>query len=419
MNRKLNGDFIDSYCEKYASIVSSGFFVGSKKVISGKEILEVTSSKQVNFFVIKLLFRYWQEETKKLESPFFNYKHEEVRVAMVQFMNILSQHIEINRAKFERLLNHAVKDAIYLCSMPQAYIEIDLDSRGVDYITDKVIEGTVKYLKTYKKEIYEFLNDMKGLTIDEVIDELPDEFEDFDTTEAVTQLVDLLSPTLGITLEKIYSEDPEIEDFDEDDLFVQGEEDLVDTSRKRRPSRIREYHKEDKNVVISNDDEEMEDEEIVEDTFDEVEPLQPKPEKLARELHVPSEKEKLDAIVPPKATPIESLQEEEDIEEELESDTINKQFEKKEETIAEHLESKKKEDAILDMISLNQRYMFIKELFLDDKRQFHQALTQLEGFDSFDSSVEFLVQNYAKDNEWNMQSDEVKEFLKILFRKHR
>ena len=150
MQRKLNEDFIDSYCEKFASKVSAGFFVGNKKVITGKEILEVTPSKQVNFFVIKLLFRYWQEETKKLESPFFNYKHEEVRQAMIQFMNVLSQHIEINQSKFETLLNHAVKDAIYLAAMPQAYVEIDLDSRGVEQIGDKAIEGTIKYLKIYK-----------------------------------------------------------------------------------------------------------------------------------------------------------------------------------------------------------------------------------------------------------------------------
>ncbi len=119
MQKKLNEDFIDGYCEKFASKVTAEFFKDGKDVITGKEILKVTPSKQVNFFVIKLLFRYWQEETKKLESPFFNYKHEEVRQAMIQFMNVLSQHIEINREKFETLLNHAVKDTIYLAAMPR------------------------------------------------------------------------------------------------------------------------------------------------------------------------------------------------------------------------------------------------------------------------------------------------------------
>ena len=422
MQRKLNEDFIDSYCEKFATKVSAGFFVGTKKVISGKEILEVTPSKQVNFFVIKLLFRYWQEETKKLESPFFNYKHEEVRQAMIQFMNVLSQHIEINRAKFETLLNHAVKDAIYLVAMPQAYIEIDLDSRGVEQITDKAIEGTIKYLKTYKKEIHDFLKDMKGLGIDDVIDELPEEFEDFDTVEAVTELAENLSSVLEITLEKIYSEDPDIEDFDEDDLFVQGEEDLVDVPRRRRPRRIREYHKEDEDVVISEDDKEMEDEEITEDAFGAIKPAPKEEAPVAQEEpQEPEEAEEPKQEEEPPKKPIDPpvLLDEEEKEDEFPQETINEQFEKNGETLAEHHETAKKGDGILELISLNHRYMFIKELFLNDKNQFEQALSELEDFDTFDASVEFLVQSYARHNEWDMQSDEVKEFLKVLFRRHR
>lgn len=410
MQRKLNEDFIDSYCEKFATKVSNAFFDSNKKVITGKEILSITPSKQVNFFVIKLLFRYWQEETKKLESPFFNYKHDEVRQAMIQFMNVLSQHIEIHQAKFETLLNHAVKDAIYLAALPQAYIEIDLDSRGVEQIGDKAIEGTIKYLKIYKKEVNDFLKDMKGLTMDDVIDELPEEFEDFDTLEAVTELCDHLSPLLEISVEKIYSEDPDIEDFDEDDLFEPGEEDLVDTPR-RRPRRIREHHKEDKDVIINKDDKAMEDEEITEDAYGTIKPpSDPTPEEEPEETkdEEPSPIEKESSGLEPMEESVEPS-----------SETVNDQFESEEESLVEHHESKKKGETILELISVNHRYMFVKELFKNDKEDFEQALGELEDFSSFDESVEFLVQSYAKNNEWDMQSDEVKEFLKVLFRRFR
>ncbi|MEO1253835.1 MAG: hypothetical protein AAFY41_02975, partial [Bacteroidota bacterium] len=259
MQRKLNEDFIDSYCEKFAQQVTSGFFQKGADVITGKEILKVTPSKQVNFFVIKLLFRYWQEETKKLESPFFNYKHEEVRQAMIQFMNVLSQHIEINKEKFETLLNHAVKDTIYLAAMPQAYVEIDLDSRGVENIKEKAIEGTVKYLKIHKKEIQNFLSDMKGLTIDDVIDELPEEFDDFDSSQAVIAECELLSKVLEINIDKVFSDDPDIEDFDEDDLFEPGEEDLVDIKpRKTAPD----AQPESEGVKVEAEDDAMVEEDI-------------------------------------------------------------------------------------------------------------------------------------------------------------
>ena len=419
MQKKLNEDFIDGYCEKFAAKVTANFFKDGNNVITGKEILKITPSKQVNFFVIKLLFRYWQEETKKLESPFFNYKHEEVRQAMIQFMNVLSQHIEIKKDKFETLLNHAVKDTIYLVAMPQAYVEIDLDSRGIETIKEKTVEGTVKYLKIHKQEISNFLSDMKGLTIDDVVDELPDEFDDFDTTDAVTQECTLLSEVLQITHEKIFSDDMEIDEFDEDDLFEPGEEDLVETRPRRTAPDARQ---ESEGVELKEDDEAMAEEDIddngnsestkviVEERID----LERKEEnKVTVEedrFFTETEKETKRPVKPP------VLLEDDDKEDDFPQETINQQFEKEGETLAEHHESKKKGSTILELISLNHRYMFIKELFNNDKNEFEQALAEIEDKNSFDDSVEYLVQNYAKNNSWDMQSDEVKEFLKVLFR---
>lgn len=437
MQKKLNEDFIDSYCEKFASKVSNEFFNEGRDVITGKEILNVTPSKQVNFFVIKLLFRYWQEETKKLESPFFNYKHEEVRQAMIEFMNVLSQHIEINKSKFETLLNHAVKDTIYLAAMPQAYVEIDLDSRGVESIRDKTIEGTVKYLKIYKKEIQNFLSDMRGLTIDDVIDELPDEFEDFDTTEAVEELCGQLSDILEISYDKVYSDDPDIDDFDEDDLFEPGEEDLVDIPSRKTSAE----HEETEELAVSKDDEAMVDEDIHEDAFaedhseeeSENSPIETEDEEFqteeeAHEREFMEEEEADEEDVEDEETeeepPVKKIEtpvllDEEEKEDDFPEETINKQFEKEEETLAEHHAMKQKGDKILEMISLNHRYMFIRELFGNDKNEFENALFELEDFSTFDESVEYLVQSYAKHNSWDMQSDEVKEFLKVLFRRFR
>lgn len=427
MQKKLNEDFIDGYCEKFASKVTAEFFKDGKDVITGKEILKVTPSKQVNFFVIKLLFRYWQEETKKLESPFFNYKHEEVRQAMIQFMNVLSQHIEINREKFETLLNHAVKDTIYLAAMPQAYVEIDLDSRGVEKIAEKSVEGTVKYLKIHKKEIQNFLSDMKGLTIDDVIDELPEEFDDFDTTKAVEEECKLLSKVLEITAEKVFSDDPAIDEdeFDEDDLFAPGEEDLVSESR---PSPFKktapDSHKESEGVKMSADDEAMNEEDIEDEPPKKAESTVEEKKKTVEKLSEPKEEEEVEEQPEEEEEPKKKVQtpvmlEDEDKEDDFPEETINNQFEKEEESLAEHHEKAPKKGGILELISLNHRYMFIKELFRNDKNEFENALYELEQYNSFDESVEFLVQGYAKHNEWDMQSDEVKEFLKVLFRRFR
>lgn len=421
MQKKLNEDFIDGYCEKFASKVTADFFKEGIEVITGKQILNVTPSKQVNFFVIKLLFRYWQEETKKLESPFFNYKHEEVRQAMIQFMNVLSQHIEINREKFQTLLNHAVKDTIYLAAMPQAYVEIDLDSRGVETIKEKSVEGTVKYLKIHKQEIQNFLSDMKGLTIDDVIDELPEEFDEFDTTEVVAGECALLSEVLAIDSDKVFSDDPDMDDeFDEDNLFEPGEEDLVNDRTEER-KKAPDSRSENIGIEINAEDEAMKEEEISDEGAivsnapkQEANAETDSVEEVADEVVEASE----EVEVPEKVSPPVILDEEEK-EDDFPEETINQQFEKKEETLAEHHESNVPSSDILGLISLNHQYMFTKELFNNSKEDFETALLEIEQFDSFDESVEFLVQGYAKTNKWDMQSDEVKEFLKVLFRKFR
>ncbi len=411
MQKKLNEDYIDSYCEKFAQNVTAYFFKEGVNIITGKEILKVTPSKQVNFFIIKLLFRYWQEETKKLESPFFNYKQEEVRQAMIQFMNVLSKHIEINREKFETLLNHAVKDTIYLVAMPQAYVEIDLDSRGVGMIKDKVVEGTIKYLKIHKKEIQRFLSDMKGQKIDAVIDKLPKEFDDFDTTEEIIEEFGLLSEILEIDIDKVLSDDLDMDDFDEYNLFQPGEEDLVDINpQKRAPD----AQLESKGIIIDTEDDTMVEEDIKDEERTNVS-IRIKKKKIAREKNDPvPEKNKPKREV---KTPI--ILEEEDKEDDFPEETINEQLEKEEKSLAEHHETNRSGDTILKLISLNHRYMFIKNLFRNDKIEFEKALDELEEYDNFDESVEFLIQGYAKHNEWNMQSDEVKEFLKVLFRRFR
>ena len=76
-------------------------------------------------------------------------------------------------------------------------------------------------------------------------------------------------------------------------------------------------------------------------------------------------------------------------------------------------------DNMMSAISVNHRYMFINELFDGEADIFTEAIGKIEKCSSFDDSVEILVQNYAKDYHWDMNSDEVKELLKIIFRRFR
>lgn len=319
MQKKLNEVFINRYSEKFASEVTFSFFKNGKESINGKEILSITPSKQVNYFIIKLLFRYWQAETKKLESPFFNYRHPEVKKAIIEFMNVLSHHIEVRRNQFELLLNHAIKDTLCLAASPHTYIEIDLRGRGIDKIHEKAIAGTLKYLKLYKKEIYDFLSAMKGVAVDEVIKEAKPRFKDLDRSVGLSREIHLLNEVLPITLNQVLVE---LDEFD-DSLLERGEEDLTEHSETTQ-----EY---------------------------------------------------------------------------------------KQMPTAQHHE-KSRENHLMRVIPVDQQDIFQKELFKDDFIAFQNALQELDNYRSFDEAVKFLAQNYAQEFKWNMQSNEVKEFLKALFR---
>lgn len=562
MQKKLNEDFIDSYCEKFAAEVTSTFFTEDKETISGKEILSITPSKQANFFVVKLIFRYWQAESKKLESPFFNYKHTDVKEALIEFMNVLSQHIEVHKNNFQLLLNHAVKDTIYLAAAPEAYIEIDLEARGVDTISEKAITGTLKYVRLYKKEIEDFLSDMKDLTIDDVIDEVAEQFNDFDSTPGLEQELAALSEILPIKIDQVVTDDipddfddEDDEVFDNDDDFFAPRKETAVAKEEEKPSEEEEATEpesvEDKALEKEEVDKEEEEEklEVKDEEVEQVEEIEEEssaetvdgagneeteideaekeeesqtaeePKKQERpplvevdeddegddedDFFTP-EKESFKAIddddddevwdndddffTPRKATSDEgeapeetkeeitasdkidwddkeakevdeaglkedamkvesvftgeSPEKVEEMEEEISEDdtpevipksddptgeeeqteqqpeTVNDQFESEAETVAEHHE-KAKESSMMKLISVNHQYMFVKELFKDDQVSFQNALYELEEQTSFDGAVEYLVQSYAREFEWDMQSTEVKELLKVLFRKFR
>lgn len=439
MQKRLNEDFIDSYCEKFASKITNDIFSEEKTKVSGKEIVSVTPSKQVNFFVIKSIFRIWQEEAQKLQSPFFDYQNDEVRKAMVQFMNTLSQHIQIEQDNFKNLVNNAVKETIYLMASPQAYVEIDLETRGVDKITDKVVETSIKYLRIHKEEIKNFLFDMKGLIIEDVIEELPEEFGDFDTTKAVEEELKNLSQVIPLSIDTVFSEDPDLDDdFDLDDLFGGDESDLFEDESEAKVTTEAPVVKENKEVLSEKEKEpKIEDKPVSEPVVEEKkEVLPPTPvEEKAPEEEIPKvevpKQEEAEVIKPtpePKTEEIQSdnsrpnikvVYQEEEPESEKTSETINEQFsEKHPESLAQHHASRGGNE-IMKMISLNDRYLFIRELFGNDKNDFEACLDELEDQPSFDVSVEFLMNKHAKKHGWDMQSGVVKEFLKIIYRRFR
>jgi hypothetical protein len=140
MSAKLNSKYVENYAKEFSKKVCDGYFP-TKKYMTGQEIITLTPSIQVNFFIIKTLFEAWQLELEKLKSsPYFDYRDKAVHEALREFMNVLSRTIKIERSHFEPLLVKAVLDSIFLAVSP------------LDFYQDEFAKHKANEINRYLKE---------------------------------------------------------------------------------------------------------------------------------------------------------------------------------------------------------------------------------------------------------------------------
>jgi hypothetical protein len=126
MTAQINGNYLEKYAISYAELVCDQFF-SNRQFITGQEIIQLTPSTQVNFFIIKRLFELWQEELAKLKSsPYFDYRDIAVHEALTQFMNVLSRRIKVERIHLAGILQDAVQDAIQVATDPLNFFQNEL-----------------------------------------------------------------------------------------------------------------------------------------------------------------------------------------------------------------------------------------------------------------------------------------------------
>ena len=216
MQKKLNEDFIEKYSQQFAAKISEDFYA-SHSHIGGQEILGVTPSKQVNFFVIKLLFNNWQQESQRLESPFFNYGAIEVKEALLQFMNVLSRFIQVERKEFELLLQDAVRESLFLIMAPKVYLEIEFDRKGTKVLSERMAKNILKYVKISKTDFDKYFQANIGIKKDDLsID------ESIVSDAILAEEIAKLNEVIPLTLTKL--EEGEEDEASEDQLRFEKEE---------------------------------------------------------------------------------------------------------------------------------------------------------------------------------------------------
>lgn len=78
------------------------------------------------------------------------------------------------------------------------------------------------------------------------------------------------------------------------------------------------------------------------------------------------------------------------------------------------LYQKKKIENIRGNISLNQKFLFINNLFGGDSQIFNQAIDELEVCGSFQEAKDQMLKKYMPQFKWNLNNPETEEFLDLL-----
>lgn len=328
-------------------------FFGIEGSINGKEILSLTAIPQLNLLIIKNLFQKWKKETGKLQSPYFNYDADEVKAALERFMNTLSNNINIKKSNFEPLLKKSVTDTIFLIFSPYTFYSKEINNPERSRISLSDLKDIGKYIKVNKTLLDLLMQRFREEDIEEVFND-----EGFSILNELYEETDLPKISWEEYLEKFSAVYP----LSLDIIFEDSQDENLD------------------------------------EDFE-------KP--LARDFNRPESKEKSKPEGPK---------------------SLNEKFQKPQKTLHEQLAAQPastladlhqhhKIDSLKKHISLNQKFMFINELFSGHQEEYNQALEKLEQCTQYEEAKAILRRDYKSKYNWNMEGDEVLEFMEILAKK--
>lgn len=418
MTEKIDHQKVQDYSLEYSEALMSKFFTSEKNFILGNEILVFSEVKQVNFFIMKSLFMNWQQEIKRLKSPYFDYEHPESKEAMNNFMNTLSRHIKIGQKELLPLVIAAVQETIYLLISPFEFFYADFSQMGSQEINVDFLKKESKYIKINKPLMQALIKEIESshgnsASQDEVISILESLLNEEGLMEDPTDSLSHFSATVAIEkndlLLKVPEEKTSIE-VPQEEINISAPADMENESSEGEISsksffetEMEEVPKEkpqvskEQNTSNSSPQTVITDEENISDIEEDlgIEPLE---DEKQSNLSGGSLNDNY-------SSPVTVL-----------NDTLK---EKDAEPLAEVLEKQSNQETLLNTMSINHGYMFINELFKGNADEFNLAMERIEVCKDFDSAVELLVQKYARPFNWDMNSKEVKELLKVIFRRFR
>lgn len=209
MDEKLSLQAVEEYSVAFANKVAENFF-SQKQKITGREIIGLCETKQINLFVIRELLKAWKQETQKYKSPYFDYEAKEVKDALTQFQNVLSNHISIAKDHFLPILKKGVSLTVYLILDPYDFYSDTLDKHGKGVIKVGELRNEIKYTKVNQKPLEKLIDkleekNLQTITGNEAFALLDQILEEVNfTPEDVDPYVKELSKVYPLNVDRLY-----------------------------------------------------------------------------------------------------------------------------------------------------------------------------------------------------------------------
>ncbi|GAB3924596.1 hypothetical protein [Larkinella terrae] len=393
MSNKFNASSLTEYCKSYARKVAGDFFA-HHSVISGQELLKLSPVSQVNLFIISSLSDKWRSDAERFRSPFFDFEHPDVRQAMQVFMNTVSQHISVRRENLEPLLADATRRTLILLFDPRHYFDEALRNQPDFSLTADAAHLLTRYTQINKFVPAAVEERMKGKSVVYV-------------NQALNWLDEILMQR-GRELEK-----PEkyIPLFSEKLLLDPG---MLLRKSSYDSSPVQPLPAANKSFFDTE----------VENTAIPAAPavtngmtVNGTPPDLNGSVHTHflSDSGSAEEPVAPSMQPSQATAHLSDVSTLEVNPAVNEESDGPV-TVGETY-YRAPIESISKSISLNQKFMFINQLFNGNAASYNEAIEELNRATSYDQARDLVSYRYAAQYLWDMSSDEVAMLIDILKRR--
>ncbi|MFD2203922.1 hypothetical protein [Shivajiella indica] len=367
MSITINEQYLKEYAAKFTGKICDDYY-SSKEYMTGQAIVQLSPVTQVNFFIIKALFEAWQMELEKLKSnPYFDYRDITVHEALREFMNVLSRTIKIKRRDFEPLVEKAVSETILLALDPVSYFEKEFDKYEANQL-NTYLKDNKKYFK-WHVELIENLIDKAGLsrTHSAYKSHLKQNFvrleENFVSGE---KLLDSFNTVIPLDYQ----------------MLTKG----------GKPAKTEE------NISQKTTEESKQNSKAITEEHEKAVIAEEKPTKINE--------------VATNGTLQEGARRQAIGEKAIDPGQIWEKFESEGYAIM-----KGTIKDLTESVGINQRIMFTKALFDGNPDLLQNALKSINSCSNFSESVQLLNNRFVEELKWDKNSEVVKEFLQLVYRK--